>query len=133
MAAISISKAEKSYVQASLLASPPVRSDGRSLSDFRTIALETGVAPLANGSAKLSIGRNGNDGGGGTEVIAAVKLEVEDIQGGEGVEGGRVVCVVSWYDSLRGTHVSRLNCVKTVLQQHTPIYLPGHWTTFSMI
>ncbi|KII91870.1 hypothetical protein PLICRDRAFT_38740 [Plicaturopsis crispa FD-325 SS-3] len=87
MASTSLSKAEKSYIQTSLLSDPPLRADGRALHAFRTIALETGVAPLANGSARLSIG--------GTEILAAVKLEVEDIVDGEGVEGGRVVCSVS--------------------------------------
>lgn len=93
---ISLSKAEKSYVQTSLLSTPPLRGDGRSLQDFREIALETGVAPLANGSARVDIGRNAHDGGGGTEVLAAVKLEVEDAETGDGVDGGRVVCAVSW-------------------------------------
>ncbi|KAF9477451.1 ribosomal protein S5 domain 2-like protein [Pholiota conissans] len=96
MASTSISKAERSYIQAGILANPPSRADGRSLYDFRNIALETGVAPLANGSARLSIGRNPHDGSGGTEVLAAAKLEVENIgDGGEGVEGGRISCTVS--------------------------------------
>ncbi|KAH7920315.1 ribosomal protein S5 domain 2-like protein [Leucogyrophana mollusca] len=90
-----LSKAEKSYIQSSLLSDPPLRADGRALTDFRTIALETGVAPLANGSARVSIGRNAPDGGGGTEVVAAVKLEVEAIGEGEGVDGGRISCSVS--------------------------------------
>jgi exosome complex component RRP42 len=94
---MSLSKAEQSYIQTSLLSTPPLRGDGRSLRDFRTIALETGVSPLANGSARLDIGRNPIDGGGGTEVLAAVKLEVEDVEDGDGVDGGRVVCTVSWY------------------------------------
>ncbi|KAF8966947.1 ribosomal protein S5 domain 2-type protein [Flammula alnicola] len=96
MTSTSISKAEKSYIQAGFLANPPSRADGRSLQDFRTIALETGIAPLANGSARFSIGRNPHDGSGGTEVLAATKLEVETIeQGGGGVEGGRMACSVT--------------------------------------
>ncbi|OJA18648.1 hypothetical protein AZE42_10845 [Rhizopogon vesiculosus] len=91
----SISKSEKAYIQSSLLSDPPLRADGRGLTDFRTIALESGVAPLANGSARVSIGRNAYDGGGGTEVVAAAKLEVETVGDGEGVDGGRVVCSVS--------------------------------------
>ncbi|KAK0466962.1 ribosomal protein S5 domain 2-type protein [Desarmillaria tabescens] len=47
------------------------RQDGRSLLDFRTISLETGVAPLANGSARLLLGD-------GTELVAATKLQVSD-------------------------------------------------------
>lgn len=95
MASISLSKAEKSFIQAGLLSNPPSRADGRLLLDFRTVALETGVAPLANGSARLNLGRI-YDGSGGTEVIAASKLEVENISE-EGVEGGRIVCTVSWF------------------------------------
>ena len=96
MASVSLSKAEKSFIQAGFLASPPSRADGRSLFDFRAVALETGVVPLANGSARVNIGKTTHDGGGGTEVLAAAKLEVENI-GEEGVEGGRIVCTVSWF------------------------------------
>lgn len=92
----SISKSERSYIQASLHATSPLRADGRGLSDYRMVFLETGIAPLANGSARVNVGKVPQEGGGGTEVIAAVKLEVEDIQSGDGVEGGRVVCNVSW-------------------------------------
>ncbi|KIK47702.1 hypothetical protein CY34DRAFT_104383 [Suillus luteus UH-Slu-Lm8-n1] len=79
----SISKAEKAYIQSSLLSDPPLRADGRGLIDFRTIALESGIAPIANGSARVSIGKNAQDGGGGTEVVAAAKLEVESVGDGE--------------------------------------------------
>ncbi|PPQ90261.1 hypothetical protein CVT25_013086 [Psilocybe cyanescens] len=96
MTSTSLSKAEKSYIQAGLLATPSSRADGRSLTDYRTIALETSVAPLANGSARVSIGRNPHDGSGGTEVLAAAKLEVENLeQGSSGVEGGRIACSVT--------------------------------------
>ncbi|KAJ4490499.1 ribosomal protein S5 domain 2-type protein [Lentinula aciculospora] len=94
MASSSISKAEKSYIQAGLLANPPRRADGRSLHDFRAISLETGVAPLSNGSARLRIGGNPHDGSGGTDILAAVKLEVESIQG-DALDGGRIACNVS--------------------------------------
>ena len=96
MAAQLVSKSERAYIQASLQATPPLRGDGRGLLDFRTVLLETGVAPLANGSAKLNIGKMPHEGGGGTEVLAATKLEVEDVESGDGVDGGRVVCSVSW-------------------------------------
>ncbi|KAG6841655.1 hypothetical protein C0991_008640 [Blastosporella zonata] len=93
---LSLSKAEKSYIQAGFLASPPSRADGRALLDFRSVALETGIAPLANGSARLNIGRTTHGGGGGTEVVAAVKLEVESIdEYSDGRDGGRIVCTVS--------------------------------------
>ena len=100
---ISLSKAEKAYIQAGLVATPPSRADGRDLLDYRSIALETGVAPLANGSARVCIGRSlgGADtggAGGGTEVVTATKLEVENVGGVDGgVDGGRVVCSVSWF------------------------------------
>jgi exosome complex component RRP42 len=90
-----ISKAESAYIQSGLLQSPPQRLDGRGLTDYRPISLETGVAPLANGSAKLNIGRNPHDGSGGTEVMAATKLEVETVEEG-GKDGGRVVVTVTW-------------------------------------
>ncbi|KAJ7201072.1 ribosomal protein S5 domain 2-type protein, partial [Mycena pura] len=93
----SISKAEISYLQAGLTSNPPLRADGRALHEFRSISLETGTAPLANGSAHLNVGKNPHNGGGGTEVLAAAKLEVENVDPGhdEGVDGGRIVCSVS--------------------------------------
>lgn len=94
----SISKAEKSYIQVGFLSDPPRRADGRGLHEYRTISLETGVSPLANGSARLSIGKDAN---GGTEILAASKLEVETLSGNEyqpdEVENGRVVCTVTWF------------------------------------
>src|ERR1700722_753669 len=96
-----LSKAEKSYIQSSLLSNPPLRADGRTLHDFRTVSLQTDVAPLANGSARVNIGRNP---GGGTEVLAAVKLDVDTIHqdgssSSDAVDGGRIVCTVSWFVS----------------------------------
>ncbi|KIK87385.1 hypothetical protein PAXRUDRAFT_831849 [Paxillus rubicundulus Ve08.2h10] len=95
-----LSKSEKSYIQSSLLFDPPLRLDGRSPEDYRLIALETGVAPLANGSARVCIGRSGRGGdteeaggtGGGTEVVVGVKLEVDAV--GNDEDGGKVVCTV---------------------------------------
>ncbi|KAJ3569097.1 hypothetical protein NP233_g5277 [Leucocoprinus birnbaumii] len=98
MSTVLLSKAEKSYITAGLKQTTPQRADGRKLTDFRTIALETGVAPLANGSARLYLGRNLNDNGGGTEILAATKLEVETISADgstEGCEGGRIIVNVS--------------------------------------
>lgn len=96
MATVLLSKSERAYIQSSLKATPPLRADGRGLLDFRTVLLETGVAPLANGSARLNIGKMAREGGGGTEIVAAVKLEVEDVENGDGIDGGRVVCSVTW-------------------------------------
>ena len=81
-----------------------MRADGRSLLDYRTVFLETGVAPLANGSAKINIGKAPQDGGGGTEILAATKLEVEDVETGDGVDGGRLVCTVTWCVRLLAKH-----------------------------
>ncbi|KAH9946586.1 ribosomal protein S5 domain 2-like protein [Amylocystis lapponica] len=123
MASTSISKAERSYIQTSLQGSPPLRADGRSLLDFRTVLLETGVAPLANGSAKLNIGKSPHEGGGGTEVLAAVKLEVEDVEHGEGVDGGRIVCSVlcspSAYPHLSSNALDELQYDLTTLLHQT--------------
>jgi exosome complex component RRP42 len=102
MAFKALSKSEKSYIQTSLQAQTPLRADGRSLHHFRAITLQTGVVPIANGSAHLNLGRSSDESIGGTEVLAATKLEVEDIgvvgngSGGTGIEGGRIVCTVSW-------------------------------------
>lgn len=100
MATVPISKSEKSYIQSSLLLAAPLRADGRALHDYRTVSLETGVAPLSNGSAKVNIGKSPEEGGGGTEILAATKLEVESIESGAGVEGGRIACTVTWYECL---------------------------------
>lgn len=102
MASINLSKSEKSYIQAGLLSTPPTRADGRSLTDYRSVALETGTIPLANGSARVSIGTNPHDGSGGTVVLAGVKLEVVDISTGsrseDGIQrDGSLNCVVNWY------------------------------------
>jgi exosome complex component RRP42 len=87
--ATTLSKAEKSYIISSLTSSSPIRRDGRSPHDYRSITVLTGdnVAPLANGSAKVRVG--------GTEVVAAVRLEVEDLSGA-GSSKGRVLCNVTW-------------------------------------
>ena len=130
---ISVSKSESSYIRTALHTNPPVRADGRSLTDYRTIFLETGVAPLANGSARLNLGKSPQEGGGGTEVIAATKLDVEDIENGEGVEGGRVVCTVSWCVPYFMTLLcsGRLISVKVVLPPRIHSSHPTHSTTYN--
>ena len=128
-----LSKAEISYIQSSLVSDPPLRADGRSPEDFRQIALETGVAPLANGSARVSIGRTGRDtdgGSSGTEVVAAVKLEVDGI--GEEKEGGNVVCTVSWYAVTVSVYTTT-NAPRLVPQQPIPPSRPLHSTISSRI
>lgn len=100
MAFKALSKSEKAYIQTSLQAQTPLRGDGRSLHEFRSVSIQTQVVPIANGSAHLNLGRSSDESIGGTEVLAAAKLEVEDIaaigSNGSGVEGGRIVCTVSW-------------------------------------
>ncbi|KLO12094.1 ribosomal protein S5 domain 2-like protein [Schizopora paradoxa] len=95
-----LSKSEKSYIRTSLLSEPPLRADGRSLLDFRGVAVELGVTALANGSARVRIGGDaGSESGGGgvcgTEVLVAVKVEVEDVSGSVDGGKGRMACNVS--------------------------------------
>jgi exosome complex component RRP42 len=93
----SISRSERSYIQSSLQAPTPQRADGRGLHDYRAIALETGAVPLANGSARVHVGAPGApEAPGGTEVLAAVKLEVEDCADPGAARAGRLVCAVAW-------------------------------------
>lgn len=82
-----LSRAEKSYIITSLTSKPPLRHDGRGPVNYRLIGLARGdsVAPLANGSAKIRVG--------GTEVVAAVRLEVEDID--LELDEGRMRCNVT--------------------------------------
>ena len=112
MAFKALSKSEKAYIQTSLQSQNPLRGDGRSLHEFRSVTLQTRVAPIANGSAHLNLGRSSDENIGGTEILAAAKLEVEDIaapvalatvgtgngngNSSSGSEGGRIVCTVSW-------------------------------------
>lgn len=129
--ATSVSKSEKSYIQSSLHTSQALRADGRSLKDYRTIFLETGVAPLANGSARVNVGKSAHEGGGGTEVIAATKLEVEDVENGDGVDGGRVVCTVLWCVAFLSSWGRKPNCRawKTVPLQRILISQRTLWTS----
>jgi exosome complex component RRP42 len=82
------SKSEKAYIQTSLLSDPPLRADGRSLLDYRTLHVSMSVAASANGSAQVNLG--------GTEILAACKLEVKDVESLEGADGGQIFCAVSW-------------------------------------
>ncbi|PBK99739.1 ribosomal protein S5 domain 2-like protein [Armillaria gallica] len=119
---MSISKAEKAYIQTGLLSSPPRRQDGRPLFDFRSISLETGVAPLANGSARLLLGD-------GTEVLAATKLQVDD----DPSVTCTVTCSPSAYPHLSApaiedTQADLTALLHSTLSQHRPpnlTILPG--------
>lgn len=137
-AAVAISKSEQSYIHTALKAAPPLREDGRSLLDFRSVLLATGVAPLANGSARINIGKSPEEGGGGTEVLGATKLEVEDVGGGDGVDGGRITCTVIWYvfhGQVGGLKISlpEFNNANEVLQLRIRTCPRTHWTSCSMI
>ncbi|KAG9049996.1 hypothetical protein FS837_008176 [Tulasnella sp. UAMH 9824] len=94
-----LSKSEAGYITSALLASPdPVRADGRGLLDFRSIAVETSVAALANGSGRAVLGGTGSNniglGDPSSEAIVAVRLEVEDIDSSSGVG---LTCSVTWW------------------------------------
>lgn len=95
-----LSRSEQAYIQSSLLASKPLRADGRNLLNYRSIAVETGVVSLANGSARVGIGNAMMNGVGGsllgTEVLAAVKLEVQTSSEYLTFDNGNVSCSVSW-------------------------------------
>lgn len=95
-----ISAAEASYIRDSLVLADPIRTDGRGLHDFRPFSLLTGVAPQANGSARVLLGAGG---AAGTEVVTAVRLEVGSPATGAGQGQGSsvgarpdVVCSIEW-------------------------------------
>lgn len=67
---IPLSPAELSYLHASLRQTPPIRPDGRSPNDFRSLTAESDILPTANGSARICFAD-------GTEAIVGVKAEVE--------------------------------------------------------
>ena len=131
-ATVSLSKSEKSYIQSALETVPPLREDGRALHDFRAVLLATGVAPLANGSARVNIGKSPEQGGGGAEVLAATKLEVESVENGDGQDGGRIACTVTWY-AYNGpcTFLAKLSASKKAPQLPTQSCPQTHWTICS--
>ncbi|KAL2377730.1 hypothetical protein RJZ90_006513 [Blastomyces dermatitidis] len=81
----SLSPAELSYLHTSLsYPRNPVRTDGRSATQFRPLTAETDILPGANGSARIGFAD-------GTQAIVGVKAEVERtvVGGGFGSGGGR--------------------------------------------
>lgn len=70
---IPLSPAELSYLHTSLSQHPPIRPDGRSQTDFRSLTAESDILPNANGSARICFAD-------GTEAIVGVKVEVEKSQ-----------------------------------------------------
>ncbi|KAF2156042.1 hypothetical protein K461DRAFT_291002 [Myriangium duriaei CBS 260.36] len=75
-----LSPAELSYIQTSLAQSPPIRTDGRTSTQFRPMVAETDVLPAANGSARVCF----EDG---TEAIVGVKAQVEKTSGSAPISG----------------------------------------------
>jgi len=68
----------------------------------------------------VNIGKaTGEESGSGTEVIAAVKLEVENVLEGEGADGGRIACTVSCspaaYPHLSSTALDDLSYDMTII------------------
>ena len=64
------SPAELSYLHTSLSASPPIRPDLRTPTDFRPVVAESTILPTANGSARVCFPD-------GTEAVVGIKAEVE--------------------------------------------------------
>lgn len=82
-----LSPPELSYLYTSLTCSPPLRNDGRSLTDYRPYAIQTDFIATANGSARLTWG-TGRQGGDVLVVIKAQIGEAEEFS--EGIYGGKV-------------------------------------------
>jgi exosome complex component RRP42 len=72
------SPAELAYLHSSLSLSPPIRPDGRTPTQFRTLVAELDVLPSANGSARVCFAD-------GSEAIVGIKAEVQ--KSSEGVFG----------------------------------------------
>jgi exosome complex component RRP42 len=77
---MSISASELGYIKESL--KQDYRQDGRTRLDWRALSVARSVARSANGSARCRLG--------GTDVLAACRLEVEE------VEQGSLECFVEW-------------------------------------
>lgn len=77
---IPLSPAELSYLQTSLSATPPIRPDGRSPTQFRPLVAEADILPSANGSARVCFSD-------GTEAVVGVKAEVEKSRAARQTEG----------------------------------------------
>ena len=78
--AVLLSPAELSYIQTSLSLKPPIRTDGRTPTQFRPLVAETDILPATNGSARVCFSD-------GTEAIVGVKAQVEKTPGSQPVNG----------------------------------------------
>lgn len=72
MSHASLSRAERSYILDGLSSATPQRQDGRGLTDFRPLELESPASVQADGSARVMLGS--------TEVLCGVKAEIEAYQ-----------------------------------------------------
>jgi hypothetical protein len=81
-----LSPAEMAYVSGGVLCN--LRADGRARLDYRPIAVETGVVPHANGSARLKLGTAA------TDVLVAVNLSMTVPEADDLTALGSVVCSV---------------------------------------
>lgn len=89
-----LSPPELSYLYTSLTASPPLRPDLRTQTQFRPYSIQTDFISSANGSARVSWGTTTattNRQGSGGDVLVVIKAQIEDtVQLSKGVYGGKV-------------------------------------------
>lgn len=119
-----LSRSEQSYIVDGLNARPPHRHDGRGLTDFRPLVIDSEVADRADGSAVVQIGA--------TEVLVGVKAEIEQfdapevsISDGEKTEKyrprlpptPRIQCAVEYSPALLRDHTTiELSMVQAALE-----------------
>lgn len=84
-----LSPSERSFLEEGV--SQNLRTDGRSLMDFRNFYLETGIISQTNGSARLKL----QD----TDVLVGVKLETGDPDP-QAPDRGIINISVEWYELL---------------------------------
>lgn len=97
------SKSELSYTSTSLAASSSLRSDGRSLLDYRPIRLSTGIFAQANGSARVECGHSQVSVG----VTCSVVTIDSDASDRNATFKGSINCNVIWWAPSRGVYQFR--------------------------
>ncbi|KAK1922729.1 ribosomal protein S5 domain 2-type protein [Papiliotrema laurentii] len=122
-----LSPAERTYIISGLShPTDPTRLDGRTLLTPRSIEVSYGDAPQASGSARVILG-------GATEVVAGIRLEVQDIDTsskGKGKEGWRAVVEVDVtpqaYPQLKDQALSHLSTIyASIIADHFIPSLPA--------
>ncbi len=98
---IRISKQEKDFLKNAIV-EHSFRMDGRSLLDYRTFTVETGVVQQANGSARVRLGQRG------TDVLVGVKVEIGSPDT-EFPDQGKLQVHVEWFAFLKVYLLSFLN------------------------